>query len=71
LLLAIDCGLGMSRGKPAMNRRTFLRAAGGTALAWAAVRGAEDDPAFDPGQWLRRHKQGRLTVRTPQSGKPL
>jgi cephalosporin-C deacetylase-like acetyl esterase len=56
-----------------MHRRAFVQAAGGAALSAAAdpARGADEDPVFDPGQWLRRHKQGRLTVRTPQSGKPL
>jgi cephalosporin-C deacetylase-like acetyl esterase len=53
-----------------MERRTFLHGAALAALG-AAGRAAEEDPAFDPGQWLRRRKQGRLTVRTPQSGKPL
>jgi dienelactone hydrolase len=54
-----------------MHRRAFLRASGGVALSVSAARGAEEDPAFDPEVWLRRHKQGRLTARTPQSGKPL
>jgi dienelactone hydrolase len=53
-----------------MNRRHFLGTATPLALAtMAPARGLHD--TFDPEDWLRKRKIGRLTTRTPQSGKPL
>jgi dienelactone hydrolase len=53
-----------------MNRRQFL----GTAVPLVLDTGANDKglpDTFDPKDWLRKRKIGRLTTRTPQSGKPL
>src|SRR5947207_705435 len=56
------------RGVPARSAGTcslfFLRAAAALGL------GASDE-RFDPEGWLRQHGLGKLTVTTPQSGKPL
>jgi dienelactone hydrolase len=54
-----------------MNRRVFTTAMlSGLALGrWSGA--AEADPEFDPAEWLKRHKVGKLTTRTPQSGKKL
>jgi dienelactone hydrolase len=41
------------------------------AAACAAITAADSPSAFDPQQWLRQRHLGRLTVRTPQSGKEL
>jgi dienelactone hydrolase len=55
-----------------MQRRSFLALAGGAPFLPAAAAGADTPPdTFDPGAWLRKHRLGRLTTRTPQSGKPL
>jgi dienelactone hydrolase len=53
-----------------MHRRQFLGVAGSLGLA-AVARGVEVNDAFDPEAWLKKRKIGRLTTRTPQSGKPL
>src|SRR5579884_1158905 len=53
-----------------MHRRQFLGLAGSLGLA-AAARGSKSNDAFDPEAWLKKRKIGRLTTRTPQSGKPL
>lgn len=55
-----------------MNRRTALQMSlAGFGFA-GFVRAAETgDPPFDSEDWLRHRKLGRLTVKTPQSGKKL
>src|SRR5438270_5358871 len=41
-------------------------------LSGSTLAGEPPEPStFDPGAWLRQHKLGRLTTRTPQSGKAL
>ena len=53
-----------------MHRRSFLGVAAGLPLLPAGAAAAPAD-AFDPDAWLKKHKIGRLSTRTPQSGKPL
>jgi dienelactone hydrolase len=53
-----------------MHRRHFLGVAGTFAIAPTAW-GADANDTFDPEAWLRKRQLGRLTTRTPQSGKPL
>ena len=52
-----------------MHRRTFLIGTAAAPAGASALSAAESD--FDPGQWLRDRKLGRLTTVTPQSGKPF
>ena len=60
-----------------MNRRHFLTACAVLACAWLAESvavPADETPAtigFDPAAWLRERNLGRLTVKTPQSDRPL
>jgi dienelactone hydrolase len=60
-----------------VGRHPFLWAAAAAIIAGLcaccpAGAGEPSGPAtFDPEQWLRQRKLGRLTVETPQSGKPL
>jgi dienelactone hydrolase len=54
-----------------MRRRSFVQSAAALAVASKPICAAEEDPAFDPDSWLRQRKLGRLTLETPQSGKPL
>ncbi len=57
-----------------MDRRELLRQslalAGSLGVATATPAAEPPDP-FDPAAWLRQRRLGKLTTRTPQSGKPL